>query len=127
MENRQPKWALTEAQKKVLENYKQAKKTHQTKDGTTTTIFFQGVKLETPRRTTQNDKQETLKRQDDWQRQLESISTHLKQWTTEPDSPMTTSQTTERDVPQESFYEFLRHAPDNYFTNPNEPIHPKWT
>ena len=26
MENRPPKWTLTEAQKKVLENYKQAKK-----------------------------------------------------------------------------------------------------
>ena len=26
MENRPPKWTLTEAQKKVIENYKQAKK-----------------------------------------------------------------------------------------------------
>ena len=37
---------------------------------------------------------------------------------------MTTPQTTEQDVPQESFYEFSRNAPDNYFTNPNDPTHP---
>ena len=43
-----------------------SQKPHQTNDGTTTTIFFQALELETPRLTTQNDKQKTSKPQDDW-------------------------------------------------------------
>ena len=55
---------------------------------------------------------------------MDSISKQLKQLTTEPDSPSTTTQTTEHHIPQESLYELLSNAPDNYFTNPHEPHHP---
>ena len=98
------------------------KKTNKTKNRSTTTILVEGFKLGTPRRTNTNE--EPPKPQDDWQRQVDSISIQLKQLTTEPDSPPTTPQTTEQHIPQESLYELLRNAPDNYFTNPHEPHHP---
>ena len=96
IENRPPKWTLTEAQKKVIENYKQAKKTNKTKNGTTTTVLFEGFKLATPHFTNTNE--EPPKPQDDWQRQVDSISIQLKQLTTEPDSPLTTPQTPEQHI-----------------------------
>ena len=95
------------------------------KNGTTTTNFVQGLKLETPRLRTRNEKVETSKPQDDWQRQVESISIQLIQLTTEPDSSLITPQTIEQDISQESFYELLRNASDNYFANPHEATHPK--
>ena len=56
---------------------------------------------------------------------MESISIQLKQLTTESESSPGTPQAFEHDSPQESFYELLRDAPDNYFANPNESTHPK--
>ena len=55
---------------------------------------------------------------------MDSISIQLKQLTTEPNSPSTTPQTPEQHFPQESLYELLSKAPDNYFTNPHQPHHP---
>ena len=44
MDNLPPKWILTEAQKQIIELYKQAKNI-QTKNGTTPTIFVKGFTL----------------------------------------------------------------------------------
>ena len=94
MENRPPNWTIIEAQVKVIENYKRAKKR----------IKPKMERQQTPRLRTQNDKPKTSKLQDDWQRQVESLSIQLKHLTTEPDSPPTTPQKTEQDTTQESFY-----------------------
>ena len=97
-------------------------KTNKTNNGTTTSILFEGFKLETPHPT--NTNVEPQKPQDDWQRQVAYISIQLKQLTTEPDSPSITQQAAEQHIPQESLYELLGNAPDIYFTNPHEPHHP---
>ena len=55
---------------------------------------------------------------------MDSLSIQPKQLTTDPDSPLTKPQTSDKDIPQESLYERLSNAPDNYFTNPHEPHHP---
>ena len=49
MNNRPTNQNLTEAQKKCIEEYKQGEKIDQTKNRTTSTILFEGFKLETPR------------------------------------------------------------------------------
>ena len=96
----------------------------QTNERTTTSVLLEKCKLKTPRFGAQNKKVETSKPLDDWQRQVEFISIQLKQLMTEADSPTITPQTTEQDIPQESFYELMRNVLDNYFTNPNEPPYP---
>ena len=77
-------------------------KTYQTKDRTTSTILFQGFKLETSRLSNRNA-QITEKPQDDWQHQVETINIQLKQLTTEPDyTPQTHNHSDKDEPPQES-------------------------
>ena len=66
--------------------------------------------------------------QDDWQRQVEAISSiKFKHLTTEPDSSPTTPETAERESAQESYYEVLWKAIGNYLANHlNKPFY-KWT
>ena len=53
--------------------------------------------------------------QDDWQRQVDTINIQLKHLTKEPDSkPQDPTNSDKNDPPQESYYELLREAPDNY-------------
>ena len=89
----------------------------------TTTILFEGFKLETPRLENQhlqlNDNETTMTNpQDDWQRQVDTISIQLKQLTTEPDTkPQDPTDSDDKVTPQESLYELLREAPDNYLSD----------
>ena len=93
-------------------------KTHKTKKGTTSTILFQGFKLETPRLNNQNAQITTIKQQDDWQRQVETINIQLKQLTTEPDYTLqTVTHSDNNELPQESYYELMKDAPDKYFSD----------
>ena len=65
MENRPPKWNLTEAQKKVIEAYKQARKPIK-------------PKKERPRLDNRKANINNTKPQDDWQRHMETINIKLK-------------------------------------------------
>ena len=111
MENRPPKWTLTEAQKKVIEKYKQAKKTHQTKNGTTPTILVEGFKLESPRLYTNSPQKQNL--EDDWQHQLSP-----KPATTAVCETQLTTQNSQQsrlETQHDDLYKLLHNAPDNYF------------
>ena len=56
--------------------------------------------------------------QDDWQRQVDTISIQLNQLTTEPDTkPQDLTDSDDNEPPQESYYQLLRDAPDNYLSD----------
>ena len=119
MENRPPKWTLTKAQKKVIENYRQAKKTNKTKNRTTTTILFQGFKLETHALIQNLHRNKT-------QQMTGSINlTQNLQKPTICETKSTTqnSQQSTLETQPEDLYELLHDVPDNYF--PQEPTHPE--
>ena len=126
MDNRPPKWNLTEAQKKTIELYKQAKKTNPTKNGTTSTILIEGFKLETPRFYTKPPQKPNSV--DDWQHQLSPKPT--KTSICEAELTTETLQQLTLETQPEDVYELLHDAPDNYFpqqsnnpeTDPNSEI-----
>ena len=111
MENRPPKWNLTEAQKKIIEEYKQAKKTNQTKIGTISTILIEGFKLETPRLYKKSPQKPNSS--DVWQHQLSPKPT--KTIVVQTELTTQTSQQSLTDNQTEDLYELLRDSPDNYF------------
>ena len=56
--------------------------------------------------------------QDDWQRQVDTIRIQLKQLTTEPDTKsQDVTDSDDNEPPQESYYELLQEAPDNYLSD----------
>ena len=56
--------------------------------------------------------------QDDWQRQVDTISIQLKQLTTETDTrPQDLTDSDDNEPPQESYYQLLRDAPSRQYTN----------
>ena len=56
--------------------------------------------------------------QDDWQRQVDTISIQLKQLTNETDTkPQDLTDSDDNEPPQESYYQLLRDAPDNYLSD----------
>ena len=59
-----------------------------------------------------------MKPQDDWQHHVDTINIQLKQLTTEPGSTPSNPEKSEKyNASHEPYYELLRIAPDNYFSN----------
>ena len=110
MANRPPKWTLTEAQKKVIQNYKQAKKPIKPKKPRAT-ILVEGFKLETPRLYTKSPQKQNLA--DDWQHPLSLKPTKTAVCETELTTRNSQQSTTE--TQPEDLYALLHDAPDNYF------------
>ena len=112
MDNRPPKWNLTEAQKKAKKKTLQAsKETNQTKNRTTPTILIKGFKLETPRLYTKSPQKPNSV--DDWQHQLSPKPT--KTSTCEAESTTENLQQLTLETQPEDLYDLLHDAPDNYF------------
>ena len=64
--------------------------------------------------------------QDDWQRQVDQINIQLEQITSQPDSTYSTSRHSDSsDMPQETYFEVLQDAPDNYLAHPIQQKHTK--
>ena len=103
MENRSMEWNLKQAQKKVIETYKYAKKNNKNTTRQTTTIILQRFKLETPRLWSPNMHIETSQPRDNYQRQVFAINIQLNQLTTQPDStPQTPTDSVDNESLQES-------------------------
>ena len=110
-DNGPPKWILAEAQKKVIELYKQAKKTirpkmerhHQSSS----------KHLNKKRHAFAQSHQKTPNPADDWQHQLSPKPT--KTSVCETDLTTENSQQLPLETQLEDLYEFLHNTPDNYF------------
>ena len=89
-----------------------SKTINQTTNGTTTTILFEGFKLETPRPNKQYSQLNYTKPQVDWHRQVDTSYIQLIQLTTEQDStPQNPTDSDNGESPRESNYKLLRDAP----------------
>ena len=93
--------------------------THQTKNGTKTTILFEGFKLESPRLYTKSPQKQNSA--DDWQHPPSPKTT--KTLTFKTDFTTENSPQPSPEPQHEDLYELLHDAPDNYF--PQQPNNPE--